>query len=414
MPAMEADNEPHPLRIPRNIGALCCEQTWTSFSNGKIGTFLKLLVLDFFQASIYLQPIDYFEDSACLDSLDARPVKFLPLANPYLHVPLGMFEPCLVEDGDAAFRDAQDLEHILRSFSNLVDAINFVIDAVKKDDDFLSMRDTAGTDFGTRVAELQSICTQRGDNTRRTMEAMNRQLDNQSRKHAMREAMYIRLLTIFTAIYLPLSLSAALLSMSSTVVEVVNLRGANKRSPAATQSRTDTSLLFDFLVLAYSLGTLSMVVYYTIRAIFWLKKREQLRRARVWLRRKVRGRFIRAMAWLMDTTSMATSEANSVPCKMVEAGPHAPHVYRDRWRIAADVRSLSEMFRGLIKCWAIVALCALTWLAFSRDLPYLVIILFSWLGVHAICGAIVGGYFAYRYARLHAPRTVENKVAGKS
>lgn len=45
---------------PRSISKILAGTSWTSLSDGSVDTFAKLLVLDFFLASIYLQPVDYY------------------------------------------------------------------------------------------------------------------------------------------------------------------------------------------------------------------------------------------------------------------------------------------------------------------------------------------------------------------
>src|SRR5271168_1922732 len=53
------DNDIH-FQNPRSISKILAGTSWTSLSDGSVETFAKLLVLDFFLASIYLQPVDYY------------------------------------------------------------------------------------------------------------------------------------------------------------------------------------------------------------------------------------------------------------------------------------------------------------------------------------------------------------------
>jgi hypothetical protein len=79
------------FRNPRVTSEMRNRTSLTSFANGSRDIFAQLLVLDFFLASIYLQPVDYYASLIYpqLDKKDA--MKFSLTRNPHLQVPLGLF-----------------------------------------------------------------------------------------------------------------------------------------------------------------------------------------------------------------------------------------------------------------------------------------------------------------------------------
>ncbi len=132
--------------------------------------------------------------------------------NPHLQVSLGLFEPRLSAKSRKAFKEIEHVEGILRSLNNLMDSIHFVVGALKA-------INTAGTqqpirkDYERRMQELDGLCKERRGNADRALQALNRQLDYLTKRHAIREAEAIKILTILASLYLPLSLSATMLSI---------------------------------------------------------------------------------------------------------------------------------------------------------------------------------------------------------
>ena len=130
---------------------------------------------------------------------------------------------------------------------------------------------TAGTehsalkDHRRRVQELEALCKERRTNAERALEALNRQLDYLSKRHAIREAKAIKILTILASLYLPLSLSASLLGMQNPFKVVAHTVTAD------TQSTLGTNLLFDFFGVFIWLATVTIFVVYAIRFGLWLR-----------------------------------------------------------------------------------------------------------------------------------------------
>ena len=93
-----------PFENPRSISGILAGTSWTSLSDGSLNTFAKLLTLDFFLASIYLQPVDYYEPLIYPELSEKGVLKFSLTKNPHLQVPLGLFEPRLSAKSREAFK----------------------------------------------------------------------------------------------------------------------------------------------------------------------------------------------------------------------------------------------------------------------------------------------------------------------
>lgn len=249
---------------PRSISSILAGTSWTSLSDGSVDTFAKLLVLDFFLASIYLQPVDYYGALIYSQLPEKQILKISLTKNPHLQVPLGLFEPRLSAKSREAFREIEHAEGILRSINNLVDSINCVIATLKP-------KKTAGTrqpvrkDYKRRMQELRGLCSERRRNAQRALEALNRQLDYLTKRHAIREAKAIKILTILASLYLPLSLSASVLGMQSPFKQITHTQTKDTYTPVGT------NLLFDFFGVFIGLATVTIFILYAIRLGLWLK-----------------------------------------------------------------------------------------------------------------------------------------------
>ncbi|KAJ4366457.1 hypothetical protein N0V83_008093 [Neocucurbitaria cava] len=253
---------------PRSISSMLSGDSWTSLSDGTIDTFAKLLVLDFFSASIYLQPVDYYGPLIYPKLPEKEVVKFSLTKNAHLQVPLGLFEPRLSAKSREAFKEIEDAEGILRSVDNLVDSILFVVAALKQHSIANSQQQqqlVRKDDHERRMQKLEGLCSERRNNARRALEALNRQLDYLSKRHAIREAKAIKILTVLASLYLPLSLSASLLGMQTPFRQV-----AHTQTPAE-QDLVGTNLLFDFFGVFVGLATATIFIVHAIRLILWLR-----------------------------------------------------------------------------------------------------------------------------------------------
>lgn len=257
----ESSSTPIEFGNPRIISTLIHgkkEYSLTSLSDGTLETFAKLLVLDFFRASIYLQPVDYYKNLILPQLSKKNVVKFSLTKNPHLQVPLGLFEPRLSATSKEAFKEIEDTEGILRSVNNLVDSIKFVVAALKVKD--LSVpRQANSNDYNNQIQKLEQLYTERHDNADRALEALNRQLDYLTKRHAIREAKAIRVLTILASFYLPLSLAASVLSMQTPFRKVAHTTTEN--DPPVVGA----NLLFDFFGLFVGLTCVTIWIAYGIR-----------------------------------------------------------------------------------------------------------------------------------------------------
>ncbi|KAI0203397.1 hypothetical protein F4808DRAFT_43416 [Astrocystis sublimbata] len=261
---------------PRSFSSIEAGTSWTSFSTGSLERFAQLLVLDFFVASIYLQPVDYYEKliyaQVSQEKEKKREVLNLSLTkNPHLQVPLGLFEPRLSARSKEAFKEIEDAEGILRSIDNLVDSIEYIISMLDSNKRSNSKPADEGDhkrrrDCTIRIRVLKGLCSERRNNAKRALDALNRQLDYLTKRHAIREAKSIRILTILASFYLPLSLSASLLGMQSPFKDIAHDRRLDEDSARLV----GTNLLFDFFGLFVVLSTGTLFIVYAIRLVFWL------------------------------------------------------------------------------------------------------------------------------------------------
>jgi hypothetical protein len=242
------------------------EASWTSFSNGSLEIFAKLLVLDFFQASIYLQPVDYYENLIYPNLHNNDGLKVSLAKNPHLQVPLGLFEPRLSAKSREAFKEIADAEGILRSVNNLVDSIFYVIEDLESDE----IQGATFPDkkmYDKRIKVLKALCVERRENAKRALDALNRQLDYLTKRHAINEAKAIRILTILASFYLPLSLSGTLLGMQTPFRLVAH----DVAESDSDSDKLGSNLLFDFFGGFIVLATGTVVIVHTIRFGIWLR-----------------------------------------------------------------------------------------------------------------------------------------------
>ncbi|KAI1120481.1 hypothetical protein F5Y10DRAFT_125067 [Nemania abortiva] len=265
---MNTTSKDREFKNPRSISSIKTGNSWVSLSDGSLETFAKLLVLDFFEASIYLQPVDYYEKLIYPQSSEKREkedFKLLLTKNPHLQVPLGLFEPRLSAKSKEAFKEIEDAEGILRSVNNLVDSIACVADDLKTTDT-PDPKKSDRKEYERRLRKLTRLYTERQNNAQRALEALNRQLDYLTKRHAIREAKAIKILTILASLYLPLSLSASLLGMQSPFKDIAHDRTLED-DPARL---VGTNLLFDFFGVFVILGTITVFIVYTIRLGIYL------------------------------------------------------------------------------------------------------------------------------------------------
>ncbi|KAI9666705.1 MAG: hypothetical protein M1821_004641 [Bathelium mastoideum] len=249
---------------PRSVSSMLAGTAFTSLSDGSLDTFAKLLVLDFFLASIYLQRVDYYEPLIYPQLPEKEVLKFSLTKNPHLQVPLGLFEPRLSAKSREAFQEIEDAEGILRNVNNLADSIQFVVAALKPND-IARTQQPVHKDYERRMQELERLCEERRNNAARALDALNRQLDYLAKRHAIREAKAIKILTILASFYLPLSLAASLLGMQNPFKAIA------RNQTSFPPDLVGTNLLFDFFGVFVGLATFTIFVIYAIRLGLWIK-----------------------------------------------------------------------------------------------------------------------------------------------
>ncbi|KAF2726680.1 hypothetical protein EJ04DRAFT_557852 [Polyplosphaeria fusca] len=263
-------DEPIHFQNPRNISKMLAGNSLTSCSDGTLDTFAKLVVLDFFLASIYLQPVDYFAPLIYPELSKKEVVKFSLNKNPHLQVPLGLFEPRLSAKSREAFKEIENAEGILRSVNNLVDSIVYVVGSLKQNN-LPRIPPPKRVPLNSRIQELEGLCDERGKNALRALEALNRQLDYLSKRHAIREAKSIKILTILASLYLPLSLSASLLGMQSPFKVIAHTMTESEANDDNYPRLNGTNLVFDFFGVFIGLATATIFIVYAIRLGLWVK-----------------------------------------------------------------------------------------------------------------------------------------------
>ncbi|KAI1734956.1 hypothetical protein F4680DRAFT_436485 [Xylaria scruposa] len=270
--SLNKSDEKDTFHNPRTFSKIEKGTSWSSFSDKSLERFARFLILDFFEASIYLQPVDYYEKLIYpQEDAEKKEREVLNLShtkNPHLQVPLGLFEPRLSVKSREAFQEIKDAEGILRSVENLVDSIDYVLEMIET----LELNNTWVTqlneniEYQKRKTKLQKLCEERKNNAERALNALNRQLDYLTKRHAIGEAKAIRTLTILASVYLPLSLAASLLGMQSPLKDIAHDRNVND-NPARLNG---TNLLFDFFGIFVVLATATVFIFYVIQLGLYL------------------------------------------------------------------------------------------------------------------------------------------------
>lgn len=263
-----------PFQNPRMTERLVAGRGWTTLAaDGSRTTFAKLMVLDFFLESIYLQKVDYYGPLIYPILPEKKRVEYSFVMNPHLQVPLGLFEPRLSAKSKEAFREIQDAEGILRSVNNLTESIRYVIAAIGEDT-MTGNETTTSASRGAKVKMLESLCKERRSNAQRALEALNPQLDYLAKRHSIREAKSVKRLTILASIYLPLALAAAILGMQTPFKQLVHSR-TDVDDPSQNDSQKDwligTNPSFDFLGLFIVFACITIFILQVIKLGLWLK-----------------------------------------------------------------------------------------------------------------------------------------------
>jgi hypothetical protein len=228
---------------------LLSSNRYSALSNGKVEQFTKLLVLDFLASSIYLS-----------SSVELRPwATHHPFKWPQASIILGLAEPTdlRVENYVAAL---DSCEIALKQLQELAEAIDFVVDILVENypvpqgakDEVAENKFSADFD-SERMFILQKLCYQRRNNTERCIERLNRTFEGRNKVLNIEESTSVKRLTILATIFLPLSLSASILSMGKRVVQL-------------------DLILYDFLGVFLIIGSFAVVMLFLVRVALRIEK----------------------------------------------------------------------------------------------------------------------------------------------
>ncbi|MCJ1320511.1 hypothetical protein MMC15_005851 [Xylographa vitiligo] len=208
---------------PRMTASILDESSWTTFADGSLDTFARLLVLDFFLSSIYLRGVDFYGDLIYPQLSKKERLKFSLTSSPHL-------------------QEIEDAGGILRSVNNLFDSIEFVIEALKPDN-IAGTQEPARRKRERHMQELGGLCKERHKNAARALDALNRQLDYLTKRCSIREAD----------------------SMQTP------FRAVAHNHTQETQDLDGTNLLFDFLGVFIILGSATIFILQLIKLGLRLK-----------------------------------------------------------------------------------------------------------------------------------------------
>ena len=219
---------------------LTTDKSFTAMRSTSREDFVNLLLLDFFAANLLLQP------QAVLSSL----VKPFPEAK----IVLNLSTMASLDNAEANI-DAH--ERTLDALQIVVDAIDFISGCLLARTQRNAAPPTSTFDVG-QLPMLQRFCHQRLNAVERSMARLNRALDARDKVHNIQESISVKRLTILATIFLPLSLSASILSMQT--------RFANLRL-----------LLYDFIGVFTIVGTAAILMLLLVRTVLKFKSTRVLK-----------------------------------------------------------------------------------------------------------------------------------------
>ena len=145
------------------MSSLLGNNGWTSFGNGTPELFVKLLLMDFYASSIYLQD----RDTPDFDEFEEDP-KF----SPALQTALGIWtEPA--ENPDEYVALVREHEEVLSDVQDLLTSINFLIRILQYDRETGSFSTSQDRDYQQRIIIFQELCSARLSNLVHYIERLN-------------------------------------------------------------------------------------------------------------------------------------------------------------------------------------------------------------------------------------------------
>lgn len=200
--------------------------------NGKRDNLVKLLMLDFFASSLYLQPPQ--------------------VASMWPSGRIALNEADGLEEEDHYAFELNEHEVVLSHMHDLSDAIDFICEALLSDSKNPADEPTSQVDVG-KFYSLQKTCRQRLAWTMRSREKLVYVFEAINKVHNIQESIRVKRLTVLATIFLPLSLSTSILSIQGRFVDL---------GPK----------LYDFVGVFVIVGSAAVLLLLLAKAISRLKK----------------------------------------------------------------------------------------------------------------------------------------------
>jgi CorA-like Mg2+ transporter protein len=196
---------------------------FATMADGSRNRFAKLLVLDYLASSMHLRPTP-----RALEADSQEIVK--------------------VEDYVESLAQG---EKVLQTLQGLAEAIDFVIASLCNPMD--GSEESKNLKFPNEpMFVLQQLCHQRRNDAMRFIERLNRMFEGHSKIVNIQESIGVKRLSILATIFLPLSLSTSILSMSTRFKDL-HLQ------------------LYDFVGVFVILGSLAIVILFLVRVVLKIK-----------------------------------------------------------------------------------------------------------------------------------------------
>lgn len=212
----------------------CFENGLTTFGVHTRERFTKLLVLEYLASSLYLLPHTHMQ------RIPKRVMRIL----------LDL-EGSFPETVDEYLDYLQHCELIFRDLQHLAESIDFVIEILARDN-LVELQGSTPIREHEEIFTIQKFCHQRLSNVKRHLERLNRFFEGKSKALNIQESVSVKRLTVLAAVFVPLSLSASLLSMQTRFVHL-------------------HLLLYDFVGVFFILSTFALLAYPIISLALGLK-----------------------------------------------------------------------------------------------------------------------------------------------
>ena len=226
---------------------------WSAFADGTLVHFAKLLMLNFFCSSIYMQNANSFApflrnwpNYEYVRSSHLQLILSLPRADQIFSV---------TKEKVDYVSELQKCEELLQNIEDLTDCINFILRTLvynSATDLQLAAERTSEQPHQERIFLLKELCSQRYINAKRKIDRVIRSFEYQNKALNVRESVSVKRLAILASIFLPLSLASSLLSMQTRFVNF-------------------HLLLYDFFGVFVLIGSITILMHFIVRGLLSLK-----------------------------------------------------------------------------------------------------------------------------------------------